>query len=123
VRRLIALGFLIATTLIWPASAPLGLAQGQGASPVANPTAEPVSQRVPVERNTDVVLTAKQKRDLLKSRFEKMKDDAAQLAAEASDLHAKLDKSSVDILSLEVIQKADKIEKLAKKIKDEAKGP
>jgi len=42
--------------------------------------------------------------------------------AKANDLHEELDKSSVDILSLDVIQKADKIEKLAKKIKDEAKG-
>jgi hypothetical protein len=122
-RRLVALGLLVATTLIWPASAPLRLAEGQEASPLADPATAPVSSRgVPVERNTGPVLTAKQKRELLKSRFEKMKDDAAQLATEANDLHDELDRSSVDILSLDVIQKAEKIEKLAKKIKDEAKG-
>jgi len=122
-RRLVALGLLVATTLIWPASAPLRLAEGQEASPLADPATALVSSRgVPVERNTGPVLTAKQKRELLKSRFEKMKDDAAQLATEANDLHDELDRSSVDILSLDVIQKAEKIEKLAKKIKDEAKG-
>jgi hypothetical protein len=123
VRGLIALGLLVAASLIWLASPPTRLGAGQDASPPARPAALPLTgQRAQVQQNPDVVLTAKQKRELLKSRFEKMKDDAAQLATEANDLHEELDKSSVDILSLDVIQKADKIEKLAKKIKDEAKG-
>lgn len=122
-RGLIVLGLLVATTLIWTASAPSRPPEGQAASPLADPAAARVtSQGVPVERNTGPELTTKQKRELLKSRFEKIKDDAAQLATKANDLHDELDRSSVDILSLDVIQKAEKIEKLAKKIKDEAKG-
>jgi hypothetical protein len=67
-------------------------------------------------------LTAKQKRGLLKERFEKNKRRAAELVKLSQALQRELDKSNPDVMSLEVIEKAEKIEKLAKKIKDEARG-
>jgi bacterioferritin (cytochrome b1) len=63
-----------------------------------------------------------QKKELLKSNFQKMKRDADELAALAKLLQEELDKSSQDILSLQVVSKAEKIEKLAKKIKETARG-
>lgn len=67
-------------------------------------------------------LPAKQKQDLLKSNFEKMKRDADELASLAKSLQQDLDKSNQNVLSLKIVNKAEKIEKLAKKIKEVAKG-
>ena len=67
-------------------------------------------------------LTPKQRQELLKSNFEKMKHDADDLAALAKSLQQDVGKSSENVLSLKVLDRADKIEKLARKIKSEAKG-
>jgi hypothetical protein len=67
-------------------------------------------------------LSEKQKRDLLKANFEKMKRDAGELADLAKALQEELNKSNENILSLDIVDKADKIEKLAKKIKGTARG-
>jgi acyl-CoA reductase-like NAD-dependent aldehyde dehydrogenase len=67
-------------------------------------------------------LSAKQKRDLLKANFEKMKRDAGELADLAKALQEELNKSNENILSLNIVDKADKIEKLARKIKGTARG-
>jgi hypothetical protein len=78
------------------------------------PTADATMPRSP--------LTRKQRQDILKSKFEKMKEDAEELAALANSLQDEVDKSSQNILSLEIVDKAEKIEKLAKRIKKTAKG-
>jgi len=65
-------------------------------------------------------LTPKQQRELLKANFEKMKKEADELSELAKSLQQDLDKSSANVLSLKVVERADKIEKLAKKIKNEA---
>jgi len=67
-------------------------------------------------------LSGKQERDLLKANFEKMKHDAGELADLAKALQQELNKSNENILSVDVIDKADKIEKLARKIKGTARG-
>ena len=67
-------------------------------------------------------LTNKQKRSIMRSNFEKSKRDAAELAALASQLREELDKPNVDTLSLEGMNRIEKIEKLAKKIRDQMKG-
>ena len=67
-------------------------------------------------------LPAKQKRDLLKCNFKQMKKDAEELAKLAKSLQEDLDHSNENVLSLDVVSKAEKIEKLAKKIRDSAKG-
>jgi hypothetical protein len=67
-------------------------------------------------------LSGKQKRNLIKANFEKMKHDAEELAVLAKSLHDELDKSNEHVLSLDVVEKAEKIEKLAKKIKNTARG-
>jgi hypothetical protein len=49
-------------------------------------------------------------------------DDTAKLLTLASELKAELDKSSKDKLSLSVIRKAEQVEKLAHKVRDEMKA-
>jgi hypothetical protein len=67
-------------------------------------------------------LSDKQKVSIMRANFEKSKSDAAELAALAKGLREELDKPNVSVLSLGVISRAEKIEKLAKKIRDETKG-
>jgi hypothetical protein len=67
-------------------------------------------------------MTPKQRRELLKSNFEKMKRDADELTDLAKSLQDDLNKSSEHVLSLQIMEKAEKIEKLARRIKTTAKG-
>jgi hypothetical protein len=67
-------------------------------------------------------LTRKQKKELLKQNFEKMKRDADELATLAKALQEELAKSNENVLSFQVVTRAEKIEKLAKRIKSTARG-
>jgi len=66
--------------------------------------------------------TEKQKDALLKYNFKQMKKHASELTELAQSLQKQIDQTNENVLSLEVVQKAEEIEKLAKKIKNEAKG-
>jgi hypothetical protein len=59
---------------------------------------------------------------MLKANFDRMKRDAKELADLAKNLQDQLDKSNENVLSLGIVDKADKIEKLARKIKSTARG-
>jgi hypothetical protein len=89
-------------------------------------TAEPqrpqTMQRYPTPDEAPPPFSAKQKRSILKSNFEKMRHDVNELADLTKQLQGDLDKSNENVLSLAVMDKADKIEKLAKKIKASAHG-
>ena len=67
-------------------------------------------------------VSRKQQKELIAHRFEQMKQDADELTTLAKSLREELDKTSENILSLQVLEKAEKIEKLAKRIKNNAKG-
>jgi len=51
-----------------------------------------------------------------------MKRDADELAALAKTLQEDLNKSNENVFSLRIVDRVEKIEKLAKKIRNEAKG-
>ena len=104
-----------ATAVTWSAQATPRAASAK-ASQVVVPGAQPIGES-PLNP-----LTEKQKRDLLKSNFEKMKHDAKELADLSKALQDELDKSNENVLSLDIVDKADKIEKLARKIKGTARG-
>jgi len=76
----------------------------------------------PDESEPMAALKAKQKKAILKSNFEKMKRNAADLTVLAKSLQEEIDKSNENVFSLKVVEKAEKIEKLARKIKEVAKG-
>jgi hypothetical protein len=67
-------------------------------------------------------LPARQKRLLLKENLERMKRDAGELADLTKALQEELNKSNENVLALDIVAKADKIQKLAKKIKGNARG-
>jgi methyl-accepting chemotaxis protein len=56
-------------------------------------------------------------------RQEEIKKDTEKLLELATELKQSVDKTTADTLSLEVIKKADQIEKLAKSVKEKMKGP
>ena len=55
-------------------------------------------------------------------RQKKLVDDTTRLVSLANELKADVDKSNKDTLSLDVIRKADEIEKLAHSVKEKMKG-
>ena len=55
-------------------------------------------------------------------RQKKLAEDTTKLLTLATELKEQVDKTNKDILSVDVIKKADEIEKLAKSVKDRMKG-
>jgi hypothetical protein len=96
---------------------PAGKSEYQLPGPPTRPQEPPA-----VEPPSSPPLTVRQKQDLLKSNFKKLKRDASELAELAKSLEEDIDKSNQNVFSLKVVERADKIEKLAKKIKSAAKG-
>lgn len=118
-----AIGALVVVLLLaastWPAySAQSALPQAPGLAGTSQ-APRPAPDLNPDDKSP---LTPKQQRDMMKSNFEKMKRDADELASLAKSLQQDLDKSNQNVLSLKVLDRAEKIEKLARKIKTEAKG-
>lgn len=64
----------------------------------------------------------KRKKALMDYNFKKLKQHAQDLAELAKSLQTEIEKSNENVLSLEIVKKAERAEKLAKKIKNEAKG-
>lgn len=58
-----------------------------------------------------------------KERVAALKSDTDKLLKLSVELKACVDKSDENVLSLDVIKKAEEIEKLAKSVKDKMKGP
>jgi hypothetical protein len=120
----LALGALMILTLAAVCAARVSWQAGaQGPAPnQAQPRPLPTIPNGPdqPDLNAPPALTPKQQRELLKSRYEKLKQESAELADLAKSLQQDLDKSNSDVLSLKVVDKAEKIEKLAKRIKSEA---
>jgi hypothetical protein len=66
------------------------------------------------------LITPKPKGDTEQSNLEKTRTDAAELCALADQIRDELNKMNVNVLPLDVIKKTVTVEKLAKKIKEEA---
>ncbi len=115
---IVAAGPRASLLLAGPAGIP---APTQGAS-VLQEIQLPTDQ-APVRQNEPLPgLKEKQKRELMKANYEKMKRDAEELSSLAKSLQEDVDKSNENVLSLHIVEKAEKIEKLAKRIKGVAKG-
>ena len=116
--------------LSFPVGPALAPGQEAGGTVLAAPSptgAEPLQARPqqrlpPLSQGEAQENSHKRQRELLKYKFEKMKQDADELAELAKSLQEDLDESNEHVLSVEVLQKAQKIEKLAKKIKSAARG-
>jgi hypothetical protein len=68
-------------------------------------------------------LTRDMEKKAAKERVAALKSDTDKLLKLSVELKQYVDKSDENVLSLDVIRKADEIEKLAKSVKDKMKGP
>jgi len=120
--KVLAWGLLIAVICLAPAPA---LAQSMQNEPIPSSQTSgrhSIPNIQPVLPDETSPLSAKQKLSIMHANFEKSKTDAVELAALAKGLREELDKPNVNVLSFEVVNRAEKIEKLAKKIREETKG-
>ncbi len=65
---------------------------------------------------------ARQERARNSDRQKQLVADTNKLLSLATELKTEVDKTNKDVLSVDVIKKADEIEKLAKSVKDRMKG-
>jgi hypothetical protein len=88
-----------------------------------NPDQSPsnMDRRAPGVDNP-IVLSEKQRKSFLHANLAKSRKDSAELAALARQLREELDKPNVKTLSPDGMYRLDKIEKLARKIRDELKA-
>src|SRR5262252_7890514 len=98
-----------------------------GRAQVVNPDTSDASQSGGQrQRDTDSPWMVQQKRELEKkrnvARQQDIKKDTDKLLELATELKQYVDKTNEDILSMDVIKKADEIEKLAKAVREKMKG-
>lgn len=87
----------------------------------------PLPSAAPPSSPPEDAWEAQQRKAMIKKfnlqRQQEIKKDAEKLLELATELKQSVDKSNENTLSLDVIKKADQIEKLAKTVKDKMKGP
>jgi phage-related tail protein len=84
-------------------------------APAAVPQAE--TRQDPVQKEMQDRMT----REANKKRQQDIRDDTDKLFQLATELKAAVDKTNENLLSLEVVRKADEVEKLARKVKEKMK--
>jgi len=116
-------GFMLAGTL-----AILALQGSTALAQVVDPSQVPDASSSGGQRQREVEdpWTLQQKRELVKKqnaqRQQDIKKDTDQLLELATELKQYVDKTNENIISLDVIKKAEQIEKLAHAVKDKMKG-
>ena len=85
----------------------------QGMGTAASPDTDETRERIA----RDIAKKANQERQAA------LKGDTDKLVKLVGELKEYVDKSNENVLSLEVLKKADEIEKLARSVKDKMKGP
>jgi acyl-CoA reductase-like NAD-dependent aldehyde dehydrogenase len=73
-------------------------------------------------RSDGLHLSPQQRARIVRANFQTSKHDAAELATLAKELREELNKPNAKAASLEVLNRVEKIQKLAKKIREETKG-
>jgi len=89
-----------------------------GMVPVLPATAPQFETRQDPERQE---IQARMAREANKKRQQDIREDTDKLFQLATELKAAVDKTNENLLSLEVVRKADEVEKLAKKVKEKMK--
>jgi hypothetical protein len=70
---------------------------------------------------TEKEMQDRQLREANKKRQEDIRNDTQKLLQLATELKAAVDKSNENVLSIDVVRKADEVEKLAKRVKEKMK--
>jgi hypothetical protein len=97
-------------------------ASAQTAHPTPQPGQDPNPPMLDGDEARDR-LSRDMEKKAAKERVAALKSDTDKLLKLSVELKSYVDKSDENVLSLDVIKKADEIEKLAKSVKDKMKGP
>jgi hypothetical protein len=87
------------------------------------PLHNPAAQTAPTEDSWEIQQRKEAVKKFNLQRQQEIKKDAEKLLELATELKQDVDKTNENTLSLDVIKKADQIEKLAKTVRDKMKGP
>jgi len=90
-------------------------------TPSDSPPGDQQAEAAPTSERAGQI-TSKQRREILKADFEKMRRDGDELITLAKALQEDLSKTNENVLSLRIVEKAEKIERLARRIKSTARG-
>lgn len=82
----------------------------------------PWSNQMPGMSQPDSMRRAEQRRMLMSERQKRLVSDTEKLVALTTALKEQVDESNKDVLSLDMIKKAEEIEKLAHSVKERIKG-
>jgi hypothetical protein len=97
-----------------------GLAQrANPAQPIPSPQTEPMTD----EEQARARIANDMAKKAAKERVAALKNDTDKLLRLSVELKQSVDKSDENVLSVDVIKKAEEIEKLARSVKDKMKGP
>ena len=93
-------------------------------APAQYPSHRPEDPNAPVDTDeTRARIMKDMEKKAAKERVAALKNDTDKLLKLSTELKAYVDKSDENVLSLDVIKKAEEIEKLAKSVRDKMKGP
>jgi hypothetical protein len=87
------------------------------------PSPRDIATPTPEEDEARARLTAEMAKKATKERVAALRHDTDKLLRLSVELKESVDKSDENVLSLDVIKKAEEIEKLAKSVKEKMKGP
>jgi hypothetical protein len=99
---------------------------GNSPQPLPQPPMQPALQPGPPmgnDNNGVADMQAALEKKAEKQRVEQLKSDTDKLLQLSVELKAYVDKSNTNVLSLDVMRKAEEIEKLAKSVHDKMRGP
>jgi hypothetical protein len=100
-----------------------GVAQQSPNGPPPSTNRGDPNQPITDEDDARARITHDMEKKAAKERVAALKTDTDKLLKLSVELKQYVDKSDENVLSLDVIRKADEIEKLAKSVKDKMKGP
>jgi HAMP domain-containing protein len=126
IRILIAAGFVWIAVMGLPARGQVNpyptTPTQQGTSPSGRSTTvrPPQPGLAPMDVPPKIIDEQAKSRNI--ERQKKLEEDTARLLSLATELKEQVDKTNQNIMSLDVIKKADEIERLAKSVKDRMKG-
>jgi hypothetical protein len=122
--REVAVRFRLCALLFLCALALPGVAQqSPGSGPPPPTTRVDPNQPIGDEDEARARIAHDMEKKAAKERVAAIKTDTDKLLKLSVELKQYVDKSDENVLSLDVIRKADEIEKLAKSVKDKMKGP
>ena len=121
-RKLSVLAFLLGMVVM----PPVQMSRSMPPEPVSSPQSVDASQARPGEKpppTPDEIRREKaMRKEFTKQRYQEIRHDSEQLVLLSNQLKRYVDIAGEDILSVDVVKKAEEIEKLARSVKTKMKG-